>query len=160
MISFCTSEEADQRLVRHAKDALRDGCTTVVVRTIDTDVLILLIAYVFDSSVFHDKQVFAAMGKTEESLKYFDIKNIAAELGCDMQEALPFFYAFTGCDTVSSIFNKGKCKIWDVWQTDERHKDITSVFINLGNLPEIIHDYQMDVLEYFLKKIYSLQRRN
>ena len=36
-----------------------------------------------------------------------------------------------------------------------RHKDVTSVFMELGNLPETIHDYQIDVLEYFLKKIYS-----
>ena len=49
----------------------------------------------------------------------------------------------------------GKCKIWDAWKTDEKYTDITSVFIELGNLPECIHNHQIDVLEYFLKKIYS-----
>ena len=38
MIASCTSKEVDQRLVRHAKDALNDGYKTVVIRTIDTDV--------------------------------------------------------------------------------------------------------------------------
>ena len=57
--------------------------------------------------------------------------------------------------TVSSIFSKGKCKIWDVWQRVERCRDITSVFIDLGYLPETVNDYQIDILEYFLKELYS-----
>ena len=81
--------------------------------------------------------------------------DIATELGNDTRNALPFFYAFSGCDTVSSIFSKGKCKIWDVWQTDESCRDITSVFIDIGNLPETVNDNQIDFLKYFLKKLYS-----
>ena len=152
-ITYCTSEEADQRLVRHAIDALRDGYKTAVVRTNDTDVLILLISYIFDTNIFPDWKVVAAMGKAEESLTCFDIKNIAAGQG--HAKSTSFFYAFSGCDTVSSIFNKGKCKIWDVWRADERFKDITSVFVELGNLPEVVHDYQINTLEYFVKKLYS-----
>ena len=27
---------------------------------------------------------------------------------------ITIFYVFTGCDTVSSFFSKGKCRTWDV----------------------------------------------
>ena len=29
--------------------------------------------------------------------------------------ALPFFDLFSGCDTMSSVYSKGKCMRWDVW---------------------------------------------
>ena len=67
MIASCTSKEVDQRLVRHAKDALNDGYKTVVIRTINTDV-----------------------GKSDETIEFYDIRGIAAELRNNTQKALPF----------------------------------------------------------------------
>ena len=63
------------------------------------------------------------------------------------------FYAFTGCDSTSSIFNKGKCKCWDVWLGDKRSSGTTSVFISLSNAPVL--DCHFEVLEYFVKRLYS-----
>ncbi|KAG0719349.1 hypothetical protein GWK47_050662 [Chionoecetes opilio] len=39
----CDHEEADTRIVVHLQDALESGCTTCLVRTVDTDVLVILI---------------------------------------------------------------------------------------------------------------------
>ena len=43
-ITNCMTEEADQRLVRHAYNCIRNGILSIVVSTNDTDVVMLLIA--------------------------------------------------------------------------------------------------------------------
>ena len=77
---------------------------------------------------------FAAM-VSPDSTKYFNIMENAIRMGPKTYEASRFFYAITGFDTVSSIFSKGKCKCWDVWQNDEQKDALTDVFIAMGNLP-------------------------
>ena len=84
-------------------------------------------------------------------VKYFSINDIVRELG-DVTRALPFFYAFTGCDTTPSIFNKGNCKCW---QNNERKVDITSTFLSLGSLPHRVANYQINTLEYYIIILYS-----
>ena len=39
----CNHEEADTRILVHVKDALAKGGRSVLVRTVDTDVLVILI---------------------------------------------------------------------------------------------------------------------
>ena len=39
----CDHEEADTRMLIHLLDALRNGCTNCLVRTVDTDVLVILL---------------------------------------------------------------------------------------------------------------------
>ena len=43
-LSPCTHEEADTRLLLHAADAARRGYTKVMVRTVDTDVVVIAVA--------------------------------------------------------------------------------------------------------------------
>ena len=45
--------------------------------------------------------------------KFFSINDIAKNIGYDICKALPFFHAFSGCNTVSSFFNFEKTKFWD-----------------------------------------------
>ena len=150
----CISEEADPRLVRHTRDALLQYYSFVMVRTIDADVLVLLISFTFRGDI-PNGSVYAALCSSDSNVKYFSINDIVRELGDDVTRALPFFYAFTGYDTTSSIFNKGKCKCWNVWQNNEREVDITSTFLSLGSLPHRVADYQINTLEYYIIILYS-----
>ena len=50
-ITHCQSKEADQRLIRHALHCISAQYKKIVVRTVDTDVLILVMSYV---SQFYD----------------------------------------------------------------------------------------------------------
>ena len=45
VISSCSAKEADQKLVRHMLQCLLTGIKTIVVKTVDTDVSLLLLAY-------------------------------------------------------------------------------------------------------------------
>ena len=40
--------------------------------------------------------------------RYYNITKIIQELGSDLFLALPLFYAFNGCDIVSSCYGKGR----------------------------------------------------
>ena len=159
-ISKCQSEEADQRLVRHTLHCLSyfQLYKRVVVRTIDTDVLILLISYVGQYFYLNsDVDVYAELINTPT---YYNIIEICKSLGLDICNALPFFYAFTGCDIVSSFYNKGKCKAWDTWFKSEKKDLMTQLFSKLGNRPEEIYSDEMDVLEDFVINLYSTSKRN
>ena len=39
----CDHEEADTRVCLHLKDALEKGAQTVILRTVDTDVIVILV---------------------------------------------------------------------------------------------------------------------
>ena len=101
----CTSEGADPRLVRHTRDALLQDYSFVMVRTIDADVLVLLISFTFRGDI-PNGSVYAALCSSDSNVKYFSINDIVRELGDDVTRALPFFYAFTGYDTTPSISTK------------------------------------------------------
>ena len=45
LISYNTAEEADQKLIRHTIQCIRSGMEEITVATVDTDVIISLIAY-------------------------------------------------------------------------------------------------------------------
>ena len=125
----CQSEEADQRLVLHTLHCLSPcfSFEKIVINTIDTDVLILLIANLSS--------------------------HLRKKLDHSICEALPFFYAFSGCDTVSSFFSKGKCKGWDIWMEDRSNLD--EVFIRLGSEPGELTNTNMNIIEKFVTKIYT-----
>ena len=44
-LALCTHEEADTRMTLHAADAIQEGYRKIVLRTVDTDVLVLAIAF-------------------------------------------------------------------------------------------------------------------
>ena len=74
----------------------------IVITTVDTDVVISLLVYRrfagnFDCNV-------PTMLETGKSISFYDINDLAIHLGEHKCQALPFFYSFTGCDTVSSFF--------------------------------------------------------
>ena len=69
----CAAEEADQRLVRHTLNLIHNDYKNILVRTIDTDVLILLISYIAQLEVGGDVNIHAYL---INSNKYYDIKTI------------------------------------------------------------------------------------
>ena len=82
------------------------------------------------------------------------INDIALDLGEEVCQALPSFNAYTGCDTVSSFFNPGKCKFWDRWFDFENESLLTEVFIELSQRPTNITVEQTAHLEKYLLSIY------
>ncbi len=89
----CDHEEADSRLCLHVHDALKGGATTVLVRTVDTDVVVILVG-VFHDLVqdYPDMQLWVAFG-TGKHFRHIHVNFICQELGADKSRALPLFHA-------------------------------------------------------------------
>ena len=77
------------------------------------------------------------------------MKAIIQKLGPDTCRAPPLFYALSGCDIVSSLYGKGKCKMFDIWLNSAQKKAMTELFIQLGKILTRTTERHMDVLEFY-----------
>ena len=129
-------EEADNRIVVHINNMLESGIDKILVRTGDTDVIIIILGFMshFLFKVGSAK-IWVDFG-TGKSRKIFDINQIYDHIGEPISLGLPFFHSFSGCDSTASFFGKSK-KFWfDHWMAQINDiDDITSVFTQLSWLP-------------------------
>lgn len=103
----CNHEEADSRILKH-------GHHSIVIRTVDTNVVVLAVSVV--QELQPEVELWVAFG-TRQRFRYLAAHEIAARLGRDKACALPMFHALTGCNTVSSFVRHGKktaCAVWTV----------------------------------------------
>ena len=69
---------------------------------------------------------------TGKHFRYIHINEIARNLGAEKARALPAFHSFTGCDTVSAFFGKGKVSAWAAW---EHFPAVTEAFTFVAENP-------------------------
>ena len=86
-LTNCNHEEADSRLFLHVRHAAAQGLKKVIIRTVDTDVVVLVVPNV------HNLQTDAlwvsfGVGKNQ---RFLDINAIASKLTREKCVALPFF---------------------------------------------------------------------
>ena len=115
-----TAEEADQKIIRHALHCIKFGYSFIEIQSIDTDVLILLLAYIAMELVSHNDSFNLCLKLVTPDPTWYNILSLIEHLTIDICKALPYFYAFTGCDTVSSFNGKGKCTIFDTWMESKK----------------------------------------
>ena len=121
----CDHEEADYRICVHVNDALHKGAREVLVRTVDTDVIVILVGAFFRlNTMYPAANIWVGFG-TGKHFQYYNINSICHQLGESKSTALPFYHAFTGCDTTSQFFGKGKKSSWDSWKS---FPDVTKAF--------------------------------
>jgi len=110
-ISPCTHEEADTRLILHAFDCARQGIDNIILRTVDTDVVVLTIA---NFSLLQICRLWIAFGVGKQ-YRYIAIHDIVRALGEENSQVLHVFHAFTGCDQTSGFLGRGKSTAWATW---------------------------------------------
>lgn len=77
---------------------------------------------------------------------------IATAIGPEMAKGLPFFHAFSGCDTTSSFANNGKKSAWNTWRA---WPEITECFAFLSSpVSPILPENIMEKLERFVVLLY------
>ena len=104
LIKPCTQEEADGRIVLHIKHAVQCGHRHIMVRTSDTDVVVLLVS---EMKNIRADEIWIPFG-IGKKFKYISVHGIAHQLGPRKSKALGIFHAFTGCDVTSFLAGKGK----------------------------------------------------
>ena len=132
----------------HAYHASQSGYRKVLIRTVDTDVVVLAVSRLQDLNV---DEIWIAFG-TGKHFRYLPIHSIAEQLGPQRSKALPMFHSITGCDTVSFFSGRGKTSAWDVWSV---FPQITDTFSMLASVPEEIPEQAMALVERFVVLLYS-----
>ena len=142
-------EEADGRLLFHAAHAAAAGFKAVIVAAEDTDVLILCLKSQSQINV----PLFVQCGKARK--KQVDIKKIAHALGPACVQGIVGMHAYTGCDTVSSLFGKGKINILKLMCANP---DVQNAFAKLGEEYEVSEGL-FDILEKATCLIYAAKTK-
>ena len=97
----CNHEEANARVFLHLKDMTKQGHRKMVIRTVDTDVLVLAVS-VYEQLQEEMEELWVDFG-ARKNRKFFPIHKTLEHIGECKARALPFFHAFTGCDQVSFL---------------------------------------------------------
>lgn len=148
----CDHEEADTRIPLHLYDAVQQGATNIVVRTVDTDIIVILVGLFFDN--FFSTNIWVAFG-TGKYFRYYSINSICNALGEEKSRALPFFHSLTGCDTTSQFHGKAKKSAWDAWTS---YPAATAAFAQVMSQPFVplsIQSELFETLEWFICVLYD-----
>ena len=116
-------EEADTRLLLHAKDASA-LYERIVVQSCDTDVAMLCVSHFKDLGC---KELWFRTCVKDE-VRFLPIHLIAQNLGTTLCAALPAYHALTGCDTTSSLSGVGKKRSWEILRKSSAHQESLSEF--------------------------------
>ena len=145
----CNHEEADTRILLHVKHAISKGYNKIMIRTVDTDVVVLAVAHVRMLDV---QELWVSFGVGKHH-RYLPAHSMASSLTAEQCHALLFFHAFTGCDTVSYLAGRGKRTSWNAWKLTD--KDITETFRLLSTPQSTISQEHSQHLERFVVILYS-----
>ena len=97
-----TQEETDTKIIVHMKHCLLNGFRNIVVKTIDTDVVTLLLAHLSLLDSPYEIEVDFNFGKDG---RFYKINDICSVITPEQQLALLLFFTFTSCDITSSFFD-------------------------------------------------------
>lgn len=145
---FSSQEEADTRIILHCmhiRDTEPDK-TTILVRSPDTDVMVLLMKYSRQISrpVLFDTGV----GNRRRLLSVDDIVHQKGENICAI---LPAFHCLTGCDTTSAFVRRGKVS---PLKLVEKNPDFVEILGKLGQEHACSSELQTGI-ERFICAVYG-----
>ena len=139
---YSSQEEADTRMLLHCQYASHRTSTetNIIVRSPDTDVLVILISYAKCMS----QQILFDTG-TGNKRRMISITNICDTIGAEVCAALPALHAFTGSDCISAFVRQGKVKPFKLLMKNSKFH---TVFQRLGSSTEVTDDVHEDVQKF------------
>ena len=147
---YSTQVEADTCLLLHAKHA-EEQSTAIIIASQDTDVFIMSLSFACEFAC----QVYIK-SSTQTREKFVDLQKLAAAVGHNTCCALPGLHSFTGCDTVSAFWGKGKISAFQIMQKNMKYQD---AFTQLGKKWSVPRDL-FNVLQEFTCKLYATRCPN
>ena len=132
----------------HVADAVGNGHKSIMIRTADTDVVVLAVAAVATLSL---EQLWVSYG-TGKSHKVLPAHLFAKALGSSKSRCLPLFHALTGCGTTSFFAGHRKRTAWTTW---ENFPDVTCAFLELARVPSAISSQSLSLIERYLILMYN-----
>lgn len=136
----CDHEEADTRLLLHGKHSDGEGGGPTVIWSPDTDVDVLCLAH---SSSYRRGLLFST--GTGNKRRLLNTSSMASDLGQCITECLIGLHTFTGCDSTSSFFGRGKAS---VFKHAAGNKDFGLQLAMLGNTWDVNKDLQTSLAKF------------
>ncbi|KAK3912859.1 Chromosome-associated kinesin KIF4 [Frankliniella fusca] len=144
-------EEADGRIILHVFDMIMSGYKDVLIRTVDTDVVVLAVSFFHRMQEIGLVTLWLKLG-TGTHVKYYAAHDIANALGLEKAVSLRGFHAFTGCDEVSFMATKGKKKAWNAWNSCP---EVTKAFYEISHPLQHLSDDTISLLEKYTIRLYD-----
>ena len=144
----CSQEEADTRLLFHAKHVYNKGLKKILIRATDTDVVVIAVAV---ASALPECEIWVGFGHGNK-LRYIACHLLSSCLGVDASQGLLFFHALTGCDVCSAFHGIGKKRAWTVLNSLPH---LQTLFAELSKTPSCISSEQFEQLERFTVLLYQ-----
>lgn len=142
----CKQEEADGRLLLHASHASKEGYTSVMICSEDTDVFIMSVAFASEIP----SSLFIKCGSKNRT-KVIDVNRVANVCGSDVCKAVIGMHAYTGCDSVSAFAGRGKAQALKLVISDKQTRE---TFTEVGEEWELSPDL-LKRLEAVTCKLYA-----
>lgn len=134
------------------QDAVENaGAQNMVVRSSDTDVLVILVSFFPKLRQKGLKQLWLQYGVGCKQ-RYISVHQISEILGDDKSEALRGFHAFSGCDFTSFFCGKGKRSAWAAWD-----ESFTAAFKEISLPQSEINPTVYTDLEKFTVNLYGVR---
>ena len=106
----CDHKEADTRLLLHSSHADKIGYSSIVVKSPDTDVAVLMCSH---ATSLNANLIFKT--GTKNKTWYINISGISQRFGSNfVASCLGYMSSITRCDSVSSFTERGKKKAFDL----------------------------------------------
>ena len=139
----------------HIVDAIQKGHSNCLIRTVDTDIIVILVGkFFYLLSLNPNINIWVAFGKGK-TFSNWHINSVCTLLGKEKSSALPVFHSFTGCDTTSGFYGKGKKIAWEAWKS---FPDVTRAFTNIAIHPFVPltdNSHTFSLLERFAVVVYN-----
>ena len=143
----CSHPKADTRIILHVLNCLQSGTREIYVRTNDTDVVVLLVAYMPNFVNINNNASIVAVSGVGSKTATLSINAIACYVGSERCKEMFFLHSLSGSDYTSSFFHIGKVKFWNAWSTN---RDISKTFLTFSDCLSLpLSDDDVQVVEKF-----------
>jgi len=136
-------------MLLHASHAARHGHHKIMIRTVDTDVVVLAVSVA--QNLQPENELWIAFG-TGKRFRYLAAHEVAAGLRPEKAQALPVFHSLTGSDNVSSFASHEKKTAWTVWNV---LPELTKALLKLSSAPSDIPEEVLHTIERFVILLYG-----
>ena len=131
--------------------AIRQPCSqywTHTCHTVDSDVVIIAIYAYNKISAINELWIDFGTGK---NIKMISVHEMVENIPKSIAQKLPFFHAFTGCDTVSMFYGIGKRLAWKTWMNFRQVDSAFTTFATNSGQSEM----SMKIIERYVVLMYD-----
>ena len=156
MKTVCNQEEADTRIILHIIHALNSGFSSILIKTSDSDVIVILIHHLQHFDTINAGCNIMLNYGIRKTQRVINIRELAYALGVQRNAALPLFVTLTRCDSTSAMKGRSKRMCFSAWKkcSPRVTECVTECMVDSSFQP-LQMDAKFDALEELFIQIYS-----